>query len=78
MSYYVNRYYFRYGRETDPIDCKQSRDFPSFEKALAHGHRYAFGIRFAAFEVCDENGAVLYEETDEGVIIDHRNGEEWI
>lgn len=72
MTYHVVRYYFRYGRETDPIDCTFSRDFDTFEKALRHGERYAHGIRFASFEIEDSEGNIVYEMTDVGVITDYR------
>jgi uncharacterized membrane protein YkoI len=72
MTYQVIRYFFRYGRESDPIECTFSRDFDSFDKALRHGQRYANGIRFAAFEIEDSDGNVVYEMTDTGLITDYR------
>lgn len=71
--FYVIRYYFRYGHEWDPLDCTRSRNFPTFEKALAHGMRYAHGLRFESFSICDaETGAEIYSVNDEGVVTDRR------
>lgn len=71
--FYVVRYFFKYGHEYDPIDCTFSRNFPSFEKALAYGMRYAHGIRFESFEICNsETGEAIYSVNDQGIVTDKR------
>ena len=71
--FYVVRYFFRYGHEWDPIDCTYSRNFPTFEKALAHGLRYATGIKFESFSIYEtETGREVYHMNDEGIVTDNR------
>ncbi len=71
--FYVIRYFFRYGHEYDPIDCTYSRNFPTFEKALAHGLRYAHGLRFESFEIYEAGtDKKIYSVNDMGLVTDLR------
>ena len=68
--YTVYRFYYKYGREDDPIECT-TKEFDSFEKALKYGKRYAKGIRFNSFEIRDELD-LIYEEFADGTFSDFR------
>ena len=71
--YTVVRYFFKYGNENDEIDSTYSKDKDTFEKAYNHGKKYAKGVRFYAFEICDsETMETLYREDYVGNIDDYR------
>ena len=74
MKYCVVRGYFKYGNEDDEICQTYSRAFDTFEKALKHGERYAKGVRFYDFTICNyDTMEELYRENYEGTIEDFRN-----
>lgn len=73
MRYCVVRGYFKHGNENDEIERTYSRDFDTFDKALKHGERYAKGVRFYDFTVCEsETMKELYRKNYEGTIDDFR------
>lgn len=75
MRYETTRYFFRFRKESDHMDCT-TKEWDSLEKAIAYCHRYAKGIRFAAVEIRDENNNMVYEILADGTVTDYRTLEE--
>jgi hypothetical protein len=73
MGFCVVRGYFKNGNESDEIEQTYSRDFDTFDKALKHGERYAKGIRFYDYTICEsETMKELYRKNYCGDIEDFR------
>ena len=70
MLYTTKRYTFRYGNESDPMECT-IKNHATLSSALKYAKRYAKGIKFAGVTVEDENGKTLYEITSEGNIFNY-------
>ncbi len=66
--YTVKRYYRNKKDETDIT----TKEYESFEKALAYGEKYANG-KFIKFEILDNDNRIIYIHTAEGEVIDYRN-----
>lgn len=70
--YTTSRHWFKYGRETDEMECT-FLEHETLDKAITYAHRYAKGVRFASVTVEDEEGNILYEICDCGAkVIDYR------
>lgn len=53
------------------MDCTW-KEWNDLDKAIAYCHRYAKGVRFAGVIVEDEDGNLIYELTDNGIVTDSR------
>ena len=61
----ARRFYFRYGNESDPVDCT-TKSYASAEKAIKYLRRYQTGLRYIESDIYDdETGRCLYEHTAE-------------
>ena len=70
--YMTSRHWFKYGRETDEMECT-FLEHETLDKAITYAHRYAKGVRFASVTVEDEEGNILYEICDCGTkVFDYR------
>lgn len=70
--YITSRHWFKYGRETDEMECT-TLYHETLDKAINYAHRYAKGVRFASVTVEDEEGHILYEICDCGAeVFDYR------
>ncbi len=65
--YSTTRFFFPHGREDEAMDCT-FKEFKTIEKAIAYAHRYSGGVRFAACQIEDENGKLLYEVLGSGIV----------
>ncbi len=58
--YITNRFWLKYGMETDPMEVT-TKEHKTFDKAYAYAKRYARGLRFVSCTIETEDGKVLYE-----------------
>ena len=58
--YITNRFWLKYGMETDPMEVT-TKKHKTFDKAYAYAKRYARGLRFISCTIETEDGKVLYE-----------------
>lgn len=59
--YITNRYWLKYGNEDDIVECT-SKEWYTFDKAIAYCRRYATGIKYVSSEILDEKSNILYED----------------
>lgn len=69
--YMTTRQFFPHGIEGEEMDCTW-KEWNDLDKAIAYCHRYAKGVRFAGVIVEDEDGNLIYELTDNGIVTDNR------
>lgn len=69
--YMTTRQFFPRGIEGEEMDCTW-KEWNDLDKAIAYCHRYAKGVRFVRVTVEDEDGNLIYELTDNGIITDNR------
>lgn len=56
----VYRHWFKNGNEDDELECT-IKEFTTYEKAEKYAERYAKGVRFACYEICDNEGNTIKE-----------------
>ena len=61
MTYTTHRYWLKYGNENDAVECT-TKEWETFDKAVAYCRRYATSVKYVSCEILDENDNVLYED----------------
>lgn len=69
--FFTTRYFFPHGIEGESMNTT-FKQWDNLENAIDYCHRYAKGIRFAGVSLEDENGNLIYEISDNGIITDNR------